>query len=449
MKKVLLIFSFLFVGFTSTAQTWEAQATGFVTASRGVSEIKIVNANVVWALAYDGAAPIPPATEPQIIQEFTKTIDGGLTWTPGTINVGNSAYEINNICPVSATTAWVSALTPAEGNGVIYKTSDGGTTWVRQNNTAFQTTGSSFINGVHFFDENVGIAFGDPVGTEFEMYRTINGGTTWTAIPGASIPNPLNGEYGYNGGNMFYGNSAWLPTTKGRILKSTNQGSTWTVSQGPLTDFGAALPAQSGRLSFSDANNGCLLKTSGTEASPVYTFYTTSNGGTTWTAGSTFTGTYRVLTYVPGTTTLVATSAGSASGSAFSNDNGTNWTTIDSGEQRGIAAFFDGSTGWCAGFNLNSSTGGIFKLNGTLGNNNFNSAKFKVYPNPASSVVNLQTEGLDSYTLKVTDLSGKVMTSREFSGIENSLDISSYATGVYFFEINSGSNTETIKIMKN
>lgn len=441
MKKFLLSFSLLFVGLTLNAQSWTSQATGFDNISRGLSEIHIVNPTTVWALAYDGVSAS------NVIQEFTKTTDGGITWTPGTINVGDPTLTINNIAPISATTAWVSALTPTIGNnGVIYKTTNGGATWQQQNIGTFNAA-TSFINGVHFFDANNGVSFGDAVAGEFEIYTTADGGETWDPVPGANIPNPLGSgatiEYGYNGGNVAIGNTIWLVTNKGRILKSSDMGLTWTASQAPVTDFAGT--AQSARLTMSSLTNGCLLKTAGT----TYTFYTTTDGGATWSAGTPFTGTYRVLAYVPGTSTLVATSAGTPSGSAYSTNNGTTWTTIDSGAQRGVVTFFNGTTGWCAGFNEDPFTGGIFKFTGTLSNDDFSTTKFKVYPNPASSLVNLQTEGLDSYTLKVTDLSGKVMVTREFNGVENTLDISSYASGVYFFEINSGNKSETIKIIKN
>jgi photosystem II stability/assembly factor-like uncharacterized protein len=446
MKKLLLSISFLSLGFAANAQTWVSQATGFETASRGIEEINIVDANTVWGLAFDGSGAAA------VVQEFTLTTNGGASWTPGTINVGDPAISINNISPVSATTAWVSAVNGTDGTGsVIYKTSDAGLNWEQQNASGF-TTATSFVNYVHFFNENVGFAAGDPAGGEFEIYRTTDGGANWTLVPGANIPNPLSNEYGYNGGNSAIGNSAWLVTNKGRILKTTDMGLTWTVSQAPLTDFGSALPANSGKLIFSDANNGCLLKTSGTVAVPVYTFYTTTNGGTTWSAGTPYTGTYRLLTYIPGTTTIVATGAGTAtggSGSAYSNNNGTSWTTIDSGVQHLEPAFFNATTGWSGGFSTTPFNDGIFKINGNLANTQFNNTKFKVYPNPATSVVNISTEGLDSYTLKVTDLTGKVMTTKDFSGVENTVDISSYAAGVYFFEINSGSKSETIKIIKN
>lgn len=440
MKKLLLSLSFVAFSSLSFAQLWTSQATGFTDASRGLEEIQIVNANTVWALAYDGA------NTSNVIQEFTKTTDGGTTWVPGVIDVGDTALGINNICAINNTTAWVSAVNGTDGTGsVIYKTSDGGATWNQQNSAGF-IGATSFVNFVHFFDANVGFAMGDPNAGEFEIWRSTDGGDSWTLVPGANIPTFSSGEYGYNGGNIVVGNTVWLPTNKGRILKSTDQGLTWTITQAPLTDFGGT--AQSGRMAFSDANNGCLLKTVGT----AYTFYTTTNGGTTWSTGATFSGTRRLLNYIPGTTTIVATSAAAPVGTSVSTDNGSTWTDLEptGTEQRGVSAFLNLTTGWCAGFSSTPFTDGVFRLTGPLGNSSFESSTvFAAYPNPATNLVTISSEGIDAYQLSVTDLTGKVVLTKSMTGIENSVDVSSLSNGAYFFTITSDNKKETIKIIKN
>jgi photosystem II stability/assembly factor-like uncharacterized protein len=444
MKKILLSISFFSFTFLANAQSWVEQATGFDVASRGINEIQIVDANTVWALAYDGTDPT------NNIQEFTRTTNGGSTWTAGIIDIGDPSLSLNNISPISSTTAWISAIDSTTGLGGIYKTTNGGTSWTLQTNSEFSTSGESFLNGVVFFDANNGVAFGDPEGGEFEIYTSNNGGTSWTRVAGSSIPNPLSGEYGYNGGFRHIGSTIWLPTNKGRLLKSTNMGVTWTVSQAPLTDFSGT--TQSGNVHFSTVNNGCLLK----KVNTTYTFYTTTNGGTTWSAASPFTGTNYVLDYVPNTNILVSTSALTATstpagtpGSAYSLDNGTTWTSIDTGTQRGVVSMFDSSTGWCGGFSTDPLTGGIFKLSGNLSNEIFTPSKFKVYPNPANNFVSITAESADAFNLKVTDLSGKVMMNNELSGIDNTIDVSNYAAGIYLFEIKAGNRTDTIKVVKN
>jgi len=439
MKKLLL--SLLTIASASVANAqWTAQATGFTAPSRGLSEIRIVDANTVWAVAYDGSAAALP------IQEMTMTTNGGTLWTPHTIDVGNPALSITNISPVNGTTAWVGAYDGTDGLGSIFKTTDGGATWNQQNATAYVTPAVSWLNVVHFFTPLVGISQGDPEGGEFEIYRTTDGGDTWTRVPGANVPNPLSGEYGYNGGYATAGGVLWFTTNKGRLYKTTDQGVTWTVAQAPLTDFGSA--AQSGQVDFSDANNGYLLKTVGT----TYTYYTTSNGGTTWSASAPFTGTRRIISYVPGTTNLVATSAAAPVGTSLSVNNGATWTDLEPGgtTQRGANAFFSNSIGWASGFSTNATTGGVYKLSAPLANTAFESAtKFKVFPNPANNNVTIAADGIEAYKLSVTDLSGKVVMQKSLSGVENSLDISSLSTGAYFFTLTADSKVETVKIIKN
>lgn len=447
MKKLLLTFSLITLTSISNAQ-WTSQATGFSAASRGLSQIKIVDANTVWGMAYDGSGLGAN------VQEFTRTTNGGISWTSGLIDVGNTVWELNNISPVSATTAWVSAINNITGDanigvGYIYKTSDGGVSWASQCETCFQVAGTSFLNGVYFFNDNVGVAYGDPEGVEYEIYRTIDGGATWTRVPGANIPNPLTGEYGYNNTPVASGGTLWFPTNKGRLYRTVDQGATWTVSQAPLLDFGST--AQSGTAVFSDANNGLLLKNVVAGAVTTRTYATTTNGGTTWSATAPFTGTRFILNYIPGTTTIVATSAAVPVGTSISTNNGATWTEVEALEQRGASAFLNGSTGWCAGFSTDPLTDGVFKLTGPLGTENFeNSNTFKVYPNPANSVITIAAAAnLDSYLLTVTDVTGKTIMTKTLNGIESTLDISSLSSGAYFFELRSDNTKEVVKILKN
>lgn len=446
MKKLLLSLSLIALSSTINAQ-WTSQATGFDTESRGLSQIQIVDANTVWALAYDGTPLTPPATANPDPQEFTRTTNGGASWNFGYIDMGNPDLEINNISAVSGTTAWVSALVPDEGNGVIFKTTDGGASWNQQLSDGFITAPDSFLNGVYFFNENEGIAYGDPTGAganrEFEVYTTTDGGANWTKVPGAALPNPLAGEYGYNNTPIVVGNTLWLTTNKGNLYRTDDKGVTWTKAQAPLTDFGSA--AQSGTVIFSTPLNGYLLKKIGT----AYTFYTTSNGGTTWSTGAAFTGTRYILSYIPGTTTIVATSMSAPVGTSISTDNGTTWTDLESLAQRGTSAFLNGSTGWCAGFS-GFLADGIFKLTTPLATTTVTAnAQFKIYPNPATTTVTISATDVDSYKLNVTDLSGKTVMTTSLNGMENNVDVSALSTGAYFFELSSGSQREVVKILKN
>ncbi len=335
---------------------WTSQATGFTALNRGIESIEVVNSNVVWAVAYDGSGG--GAT----IRDYTKTTNGGATWTPSSINVGSVNYGLANISSVHSDTAWASvypttATVTAQG---VYRTVNGGTTWTKQT-TASYSTATSFINFVHFFNSNDGVAQGDPAGGYFEIYTTSNGGTTWTRVPSANIPTPLaSDEYGTVGYFTANGNNIWFTTTKGRIFRSTNKGLNWTAASTPL-----GLNVTLTNLAFRNASNGFVSGIDpGTQADVG--LYKTTDGGATWTLSTASTAgitAKSAIEYVPGTTSTYyisgATTGGS--GTAYSTDDGNTWTLIDNIQHTSLGAFNETNI-WTGGFNTSSTVGGIFKL---------------------------------------------------------------------------------------
>jgi hypothetical protein len=435
MKKLLLSFSLLILAFTSNAQIWTEQATGYLIPGTYTGEISIVDDNVAWALAQ--------RTSTTNHQTFSKTENAGVLWESGSIDVGNATgLGIANISAVSSTTAWVSVFPTdaALGTQGVYKTIDGGASWTRQATAAFTT--ASFTNFVYFWDANNGVCMGDKRGGYFEIYTTSNGGTTWTRTPSANIA-ASTGPYGYTGKYFVQGNTVWFGTDAGELMRSTNKGLNWTKITTPIADFGGGTVTTSiGEFAFKDDNNGVIQETVGG------TFYVTTNGGTTWTPQAT-TGMFWGAIAYAGSGMLV--SGGSSEdnfGSSYSLNNGITWTEID-GLSHTSLNFKSATLGYGGGFAVDDIEGGVYKFTNNLGNEQFASTTFKVYPNPSSSTITISAKGFDSYNLKVTDVSGKVIVTKDFTGAENTLDISSYNAGVYFFEINSGNKSETIKIIKN
>lgn len=327
---------------------WIKQNSGFSSVSRGINWINIVDENIVWATAYDGAAGAN-------IQQFTKTTNGGATWTAGNINVGNSGLGISMVHGIDADNAWVVAYPTAGGQvGGVWKTGNAGSTWTKQTTASF-TNAASFANVVHFWDANNGFCQGDPINGEFELYTTTNGGVNWTLVPIANIPNPLSGEYGYVRQIEVLGDNVWFTTNKGRIYHSTDKGLNWAVYVSPITDFGGG--TDNGNLSFSDANNGIIINQAGN-------VYRTTNAGASWgqitPVGSVFT---NGLCFIEGTNTVFSTGATPA-GSSYSSDGGTTWTLIDS-EQHLYVEMKDTNVGWSGWFNQSATENGMWKWNNT------------------------------------------------------------------------------------
>lgn len=155
MKKLLLIASFL-VAFSSQAQDfWTEYATAQPAASTGMRSISIVDDNVTWISPSCGTSGCTP------IRRYARSVNGGTVWTTGVVDLGaNSAnLEIANICATSADVAYAAVFPKPGAIGGVYKTINGGTTWTRQN-TAVYNDPDSFTNLVHFFNENEGVAMG-------------------------------------------------------------------------------------------------------------------------------------------------------------------------------------------------------------------------------------------------------------------------------------------------
>ena len=418
MKKLLLT-GFVLAAMVSQAQSWVPQGTKFP-ANFGVDEIDIVDANTVWIFAYDGSGA---GTYPKIV---SRTTNGGTTWTASNITGPGSNALVSDLSAVDGNTAWVVTAPFAAGTNAnrIWKTTNGGTSWTQQ--TVGYTSGS-FANHVYFWDANNGWTSGDPLNGKFEMFKTSNGGTTWTAVAGA--PTPDNGDdFTYVGLKEVVGDNIWIGTSIGRILRSTDRGNTWTGSYSPVLDFGGVITSgSSGSYAFKDANNGLLLAVDGADSPATTTagLYASDDGGATWDLltpnGTWFFGD---IAYVPGTantyvSTGISSNAPQGVGSSYTTDGGLNWTIIDNipgidGGQRGKVSFLNPTTGW-AGFFSDGPTGseGIFKFSGNLAlgvSDNAVKSNLKVYPNPATDIVNVSSnKKIENIT--VIDMTGKKVQS--------------------------------------
>ncbi|MES2543600.1 MAG: T9SS type A sorting domain-containing protein [Bacteroidota bacterium] len=105
-----------------------------------------------------------------------------------------------------------------------------------------------------------------------------------------------------------------------------------------------------------------------------------------------------------------------------------------------------------ANYNLSYHGGanrGILTANFTLGNNDFATKSFKMYPNPAKGYALIQLpEEITSGEIKVYDHLGRVVKKQILTGMENNLDISSLNSGTYMVVVRTshGNATKTLLI---
>lgn len=344
-----LIALLMTMSFETNAQQWIAQPSN-VNPNNYVQFIDAVDTNVVWGLASDRNSQLNP------VQEFTRTTNGGNTWTPGVItNAANHGPSC--IMALNADTAWVAMFNTSGGGGKILRTNDGGQTWTHQSTATFSAP-TGFPNVVHFFDANDGFCMGDPNGGYFEIYTTTDGGNNWIRVPQANIPANQIAEYGITDVYTTYGDSTlYFGTNQGRVYKSSDRGNNWTVSSTPYTGY-------LGAIAFRDANFGlaCEADNATTSTNLIYT----NDGGTSWNLLPTQAGGFTLkqsIRFVPGTdSTFVITSPYTIYGSAFSVDNGNNWKVMDN-LIHSDCDFVNATTGWSGGGEIGSP---IYKWTGPL-----------------------------------------------------------------------------------
>lgn len=166
------------------------------------------------------------------VTDFTgrifKTTDGALTWTP----VFTVQASFQNFYPGTGDFFFVDDSTGfvANGNyGVVLKTTDAGTTWM----PIVLPSAYTWAMAIHMFNKDTGMV----VAEEGKIWRTINGGTSWTG-PDSIGPYDLldvvffNDSTGYIVGGE---NSNYIfhpppyPPVGGIIYVTSNRGQTWSV----------------------------------------------------------------------------------------------------------------------------------------------------------------------------------------------------------------------------
>ncbi len=172
---------------------------------------------------------------------------------------------------VDAMTGW-----SINGLGRIYHTSDGGATWTKQLDqpgTYFRAI--VFTDAMHGFASNIGTDYYPGVTDTTPLYKTSDGGATWTPVTSITGPAP-------KGICNFSRIDAQHIVATGRVggpsffLKTSDGGATWSSSD---------LSAQIAMLidsSFSSADEGFITGGTSTDADANCVILHTTNGGTSW-----------------------------------------------------------------------------------------------------------------------------------------------------------------------
>ncbi len=211
----------------------------------------------------------------------------------------------------------------------------------------------SFYDAMAFFDDNNGIAIGDPTENCLSIALTHDGGNSWKKIDCTNLPKLSNGEAAFAASNTniaIIDKEAWVITggAQSRVLHTSNMGKTWDITNTPMISGGESTGAYS--IAFYDKNNGIICGGDyANKAENISNKAITTDGGKTWNlvANGIFPGYISCVQYVPNTNgkELFAVST---EGIYFSNNSGKTWLRVNK-EGYYTIKFVDKNYAWLAG----------------------------------------------------------------------------------------------------
>jgi len=282
---------------------------------------------------------------------YALTTDGGETWVSHVVP-GAETLQFRDVEGVSAEVAYLMAA----GSGTdsrIYKTEDGGATWTLQ---IQNTDPAGFYDCFAFWNPTQGLTMSDSVNGRLPVLRTLDG-ETWQDI-GDNLPPALpGGEFAFAASGTCVATVgkkwAWISsgsTAETRILATTDKGETWNAYPTPIA---AAASGAAGVFSvaFRNPAQGVIGGGDFIGTTVIDNFARSSNGGKTWelATNAPIPGAIFGLSYVgtPGRPrTVVATGPG---GAAWTPDEGDTWHLLEGVENFWAVAFAGPDAGWLVG----------------------------------------------------------------------------------------------------
>ncbi|MDP1621874.1 MAG: YCF48-related protein [Bacteroidales bacterium] len=314
---------------TTGGQYWEFSSIYFNNAGDYPYAIHFIDANTGWVVGGN------PANGGGLI---SKTTDGGVTWTAQTSGISEVLYSVFF---TDANNGW------AVGDDKILNTIDGGANWMVQ--TLLIPENSIIVRSVKFTNNSIGFVVGD-FGV---IYKTTNMGTDWVSQLNSVVPF----TNAFNGVDFIDETTGFAVGVVGSIVKTTDGGSSWVVKSSGISN-----PLNN--VEMIDNNTGWVTGGSGK-------IIKTTDGGETWIEQPTgVTNTLYGLHFPVDALTGWVT--GTSGRILKTTDGGTNWSTQTSGVTASLRAayFIDNNTGFIVGSNgkvLKTINGGANWTNQTIG----------------------------------------------------------------------------------
>jgi photosystem II stability/assembly factor-like uncharacterized protein len=280
---------------------------------------------------------------------FGYTTDGGENWIIDSITDIGSGLEFRSIVITNNAVFLLNVASPA----YLLRSIDQGKNWKIVYQEELKDT---FYDSMNFWDDQNGIAMGDPVDGCLSIIITRDGGNSWQKKDCSDLPPTYPGEAAFAASNSnisIVDDHAWLVTggTKARVFHSPDLGITWEVHDTPLVQGGKMTGIFT--ADFYDSRQGIIFGGDWEHQSlNTANKAVTVDGGTTWEllADGSYPGYRSCVRYVPGSQAQGFFAVG-IPGLSYSGNGGTTWQHIDKQDYYTIGLASDSKIVWLAGKN--------------------------------------------------------------------------------------------------
>ena len=185
---------------------------------------------------------------------FTK--DAGKTWNIDSIRHDNHGeLEFRSMAITKDALLLLSIGSPS----LLYRSIDQGMSW----EVVYREDDSlAFYNSLAFWNDQDGIAMGDPTSACMSVILTRDGGKNWAKIPCDRLPKTKQGEAAFAASNSnlaLYADHVWMVSggAEARVFHSPDKGQNWQVYETPIVEGGRMTGIFS--CDFFNADTGIII----------------------------------------------------------------------------------------------------------------------------------------------------------------------------------------------
>ncbi|PHN07345.1 WD40/YVTN/BNR-like repeat-containing protein [Flavilitoribacter nigricans] len=278
-----------------------------------IRALEVVNDSTVWFAGSGGV--------------YGYTQDGGQNWYTDSLRWDSLQPHFRAIAVTDEAVFLLSIASPA----LLFRSTDRGQSWqlaYREDDPA------AFYDAMTFWDEQHGIAMGDPTDGCLSVIITRDGGRTWRKVDCEDLPAAEEGEAAFAASNSnisVYGDHAWIVSggARARVLHTPDRGQSWEVFDTPIREGGQMTGIYT--VDFLDEQHGIIFggdwndKPNNSSNKAM-----TSDGGRTWQliADGQEPGYRSCVRYAPGTDGQMILAAG-IPGTSYSLNGGESWEKLN------------------------------------------------------------------------------------------------------------------------